>query len=275
MSAPTGTNTSANRQRALGRFAHISASLIAIAALTSLAACGGGGSSDPAITPPVLDRPDPPDLPPLEEPPETSPVDNSDMEPTTDTTPNPELPQQSASNSLNAPILTIGDNLHIGLDIAPSADDLEEVTTRSDTTIFHGTTADGADADTLIAYLTDDARDNTAPNSDELYIRRFASPPTVRIADNTDQRMTHLTVRALQIINAALPRNWQLELHPTPGPSTHAAHLNPPMSEIHIQFAATARLALEPLPRPNNSGLRPHLHANHLCRPPQSAHRHS
>ena len=225
MSAPTGSNASTNRQRALERFAHISASLIAIAALTSLAACGGGGS-DPTITPPVLDRPDPPDVPPLEKPPETSP--------------NPDLPQQDASNSLNAPILTIDDNLHIGLDIAPSTDDLEEVTTRSDTAILHGATADGTDADTLIAYLTDDARNNTAPNDDERYIRRFASPPTVRIADNADQHITHLTVRALQIINAALPRDWQLELHPTPGPSANAAHPNPPINEILIQFAAKA-----------------------------------
>ena len=241
------THASTNRQRTYERFTHNFASLIAIAALASLAACGGGGT--PATGPsPALDQPDPPIITPIQEPPETSPVDDTDSDSTDDQTPDTQLPAQHQTDSLNAPILTIGSNLHIGLHVAPSPDELEQVTTRSDTTIFHGTTADGVDADTLIAYLADDARDNTGPNNDELHIHRFASPPTVRIADNTDQHMAHLTVRALQIINAALPHDWQLELHPTRGPSTHAAHLNPPMSEIHIQFAATADWPSNPFP---------------------------
>ena len=190
----------------------LSALIGSIAIAGSLAACGGGGGG----TGPVVDQPDTP------------------------VTSLPALPLQRHQDAANAPILYDGSDLHVGPDVAPAPDRLHPATRHSDVALFHGTIADGINADRLIAYLADDARENSFTDRPERPILRFADSPTVILARGTSARMTDLTVRALQFVNAALPRNWQLHLDPTPGPAGTDTYLDPQEQRIHIQFVPLA-----------------------------------
>ena len=149
----------------------------------------------------------------------------------------PELPLQRAHDSANSPILYADRYLHVGADVAPPPDNLQHSARHGDITVSHGTLADGIGADHLIAYLSDDASRNDNHRYPGLYIRRFASPPSVSVGEGTSPELLDLTVRALQIINAALPQDFQLRIDATPGPSDPSANNNPPSNRILIQFA--------------------------------------
>ena len=195
------------------------ASLLSVLAISAtLIACGGGGGdSSPVVTPP-----DVPDPTPMPDPPSTA---------------LPELPLQRAQDSANSPILYVDRNLHVGADVAPPAHNLQQSALHRDITVSHGTLADGVGEQQFAAYLTADAQ--AYPSDIFLpvrYIHRFASPPTVRLAEGTSSKLTDLTVRALQMINAALPPHWQLRIDPTPGPADPDAFDNPPPGQILIQF---------------------------------------
>lgn len=188
--------------------------LPALAVAAGLAACGGGGGSSA----PIVDRPGmPPAVGGL-----------------------PALPLQRAQDARNAPIVHVGRNLHIGPDVAPSQlpDRLSDG--HEDIVISYGTTRDGVGSERLIAYLTHDVLDGTPGPKPGEYIQRFDSPPPVRIAQGTSPELVDLTVRALQLINAALPADWQLRIDPEPGPADPAANDNPPHGQILIQFAPVA-----------------------------------
>ena len=211
--------------KAARRTPRLSALIGSIAVAGSLAACGGGGGGDTA---PVMDQPDTP------------------------ATSLPALPLQRHQDAENAPILYDGSDLHVGPDVAPAPDQLHPATRHGDIALFHGTVADGVNADRVIAYLADDARENSFNPRFEIPVHRFDEPPTVILAQGTSARMADLTVRALQLVNAALPRDWQLHLDPTPGPAGNDAYLDPQEQRIHIQFAPLADWPPDP-DRPDNA----------------------
>ena len=152
----------------------------------------------------------------------------------------PELPLQRALDTGNAPIRYVDRDLRIGPDVAPSPDALRHAVTHGPIAVSHSTLADGVGADYLIAYLTRDVLNRRLDPDPNLYIPRFDTPPPVRIAQNTSPELIDLTVRALQIINAALPPHWQLRIDPRPGPADPAANDDPPDGQILIQFAPVA-----------------------------------
>ena len=130
----------------------------------------------------------------------------------------PDLPLQSAAMVSNAPILYIEQSLHIGADVAPPANALTQSAVHGDVKVSHGRVKDGIGADELIAYLSDDEQISEYKNS--LGIARFgATPPTIRVAAGTSSQFLDETARAVQLINAALPQDWQLKFNAVPGPA--------------------------------------------------------
>ena len=186
--------------------------IAAFATATVLAACGGGGSDSA----PVINRPDMPNPPAAAL---------------------PALPLQRAQDAGNSPIVYVDGNIHVGADVAPSHLPVRLSDGHDDIAISYGRTRDGVGAQHLIAYLADDALNSTRGPNPSQYIRRFDGPPPVRIAQGTSPELIDLTVRALQIINAALPPDWQLRIHPEPGPADPSANDDPPHGQILIQFA--------------------------------------
>ena len=179
----------------------------ALAIAATLTACGGGGGDSTL----VVNRPEMPGRPDVAL---------------------PQLPLQRAQDSGNAPILYVGSNLHIGPDVAPAPDTLRRAARHGDITISHGTLADGIGEDVLVDYLE---RDTTLGRDEvNIFIPRFEPrPPTVRIAQGTTEAMRSEAIRAIQLINAALPRDWQIQVSNTPGTPGTAPPTN---ADILIQF---------------------------------------
>ena len=156
----------------------------------------------------------------------------------------PRLPLQTALHAHQTPIVDLDGSLHIGADVAALAGRLLTVASHGDTSISHGTIRDGVGAEEVIAYLQADAFSYRSPDNaedkdvqllpDGLVFRFAATPPTVRVAEGTPPELLDETVRAVQAINAALPREWQLRF----GPEISSAGTSVPADgEILVTFA--------------------------------------
>ncbi len=180
--------------------------LATIAAVLSMSACGGGGGgSSVGPSAPGAVRPN-----------------------------LPALALQTAATAHSAPILGLGAALHIGADVAPSANALGSVGHHRDVRVSYGRVADGIGAAELTAYLSADAENNVLQLYPDGYLYQFGDePPIVRVAAGTTPELLDQTVRAVQLINAALPQNWQLRFSEIPLP---ASTERPAEGEILVEF---------------------------------------
>ena len=170
------------------------------------------------------------------------------------------LPLQTPLQVGQAPIVLVGDTIHVGADVAPLADALPHVATHGDARVSHGPVQDGIGAAELIAYLEADSRPPQSGEEDgmpadtilEIPLLRFrADPPTVYVADGTPPALVDETVRAVQAINAALPQDWQLGFGPDPAP---AGALELADGEILVRFARQEDWPTDAMP-PDGEGI--------------------
>ena len=130
----------------------------------------------------------------------------------------PDLPLQFAATASNAPVLYVGSSLHVGADVAPPANRLTPSAVHGDVRVSHGRVTDGIGADELVAYLSADGE--VSEYNSTAGVKRFGTtPPTVRVVAGTSAQFLDETVRAVQLINAALPHDWQIRFNPIPGPA--------------------------------------------------------
>ena len=156
----------------------------------------------------------------------------------------PLLPLQTPLQAEQAPIVALGNAIHVGPDVAPAADALPEAARHGDVRVSHGTVQDGVGAAELIAYLEADAaslQDEEAGDGmavdlipGGLLLRFSDTPPTVYVADRTPPALVDETVRAVQAINAALPKDWQLGFSRDPAT---ADNIGSPEGKILVRFA--------------------------------------
>ena len=156
----------------------------------------------------------------------------------------PELPLQTPLQAQQAPIVPLEDTIHVGADVAAAPDGLPEAARHGETRIAHGTVTDGVGAAELIAYLEADAASLQEDDEDDgmtvdfipggLLLRFAATPPTVYVADGTPPELVDETVRAVQAINAALPKDWQLGFSRDPAT---ADNTDSPDGKIVVRFA--------------------------------------
>ncbi len=173
----------------------------------------------------------------------------------------PDLPLQTPPQAGQAPVVALGDRVHVGADVAPPADALPEAALHGDTSVSHGSVRDGVGATELIAYLEADSRPPQSGEEEygmpadtilEVPVLRFGmAPPTMRVADGTPPNLVDETVRAIQVINAALPRDWRLGFSPDPAP---AGAIQPPNGEILVTFARQEDWPTEVMP-PDGEGI--------------------
>ena len=160
----------------------------------------------------------------------------------------PDLPLQTPLQAGQAPVVALVNRVHVGADVAPPADALTEATLHGDARVAHGSLQDGVGAAELIAYLEADAasyQEDEAGIPEGPLLRFGMTPPTVRVADGTPPALVDETVRAVQAINAALPRDWQLGFSPDPAPS---ATDMPSSGEIVVAFARQADWPADAMP---------------------------
>ena len=165
------------------------------------------------------------------------------------------LPLQTALHAHQAPLVDLGDRLHVGADVAAADGDLPVVAVHGSVDVSHGTVRDGIGVAEIVAYLRADAASYLSPDdgpmlddqylSDGLVFRFAEAPPTVRVAEGTPAGLVDETVRVVQAINAALPRHWQLQFGPEPALAVTPV---PPDGEILVNFAPQANWPVGSVP---------------------------
>ena len=118
-------------------------SILIIAAMFILTACGGGDEDSVTIPmPPDIDvvQPDPQPEPELEPEPEARPL------------PLPAVPILTAKDAQQSPVFYEGTTLHIGTDISPESS-LQPVTERPG--MFYGQLRDGEGAESVSSYMAE------------------------------------------------------------------------------------------------------------------------
>lgn len=155
-------------------------------------------------------------------------------------------PLLEAVHANRAPLVALDGRLHVGADVGAPDGGLARVSDHGAVPVSHGILQDGVGAGRLIDYLEADTEALAMADpdgmdeqllSEGLFLRFGMTPPTVRVAEGTPAELVDEAVRAVQAINAALPRDWQLGFVPAAVPS-HAPF--PPEGEILITFADEA-----------------------------------
>ena len=171
--------------------------------IVSLYGCGGGDGGGSAMTPPPAVMP------------------QAALEP--------------SAKAAQAPLFDFGDNLHIGTGVAPPAGELQKTGERNGVEISNGSVRDGAGAADVIAYL----RPATI-HSEVTGLATFSRPPTVRVVEGTNEKFTDYAVRAVQIINAALPHDKRIRFGDSPAPDPVGVD-DVPRGSIYIEFIPQAQ----------------------------------
>ncbi len=94
--------------------------------------------------------------------------------------------------------------------------------------IVYGIDSPGVGRSTLLSELQDDIREGVG------YLDRWIAPPTVRVAHGTPDDLIGAVQYAVQMINTALPGDWQVGFDPQPAP---AGSNTEALGEIFITFA--------------------------------------
>lgn len=202
----------------------ISRVLVGILSMLALTACGGGGGGGRDSMPE--------DMPGPINPPGSTPGDPG---PPITNPPALALPLQAAGDEGRTPTLLINDQLHIGgqIDTAEfsSVDSMNRIS-RS----FHN--ADSGDNSVTLAYQLKLMATGFNSGSRLFY---EDSPPTIQlVSDNpVTPQQVDLMVRAVQLLNEALPEDFQLRFDSTPHPVGDLDTLSPSRetSMILVRFA--------------------------------------
>ena len=158
----------------------------------------------------------------------------------------PGLPLQIPRTAQQAPRVDLHGRVRIGADVAAPAGLLAPGPDHGEIRVAYGMVRDGVGAQELTAYLLADAaafqdagEDSTDVQllTDGLILRFGMTPPTIRLASGTSTAFIDETLRVVQAINAALPRDWQLEVAAEAAP---AGASRPPDGEILVTFAPQA-----------------------------------
>ena len=157
----------------------------------------------------------------------------------------PVVPVQQPAHAVQAPVLPLDGVVPVGAAAAPPIDALPPAVRHGVASVHHGELPNAVTRTELVAYLREDAlslvRAGAEAGFDEqlfpdgLLLRFAADPPLVRVAEGTPPELVDEAVRVVQLLNMALPRDWQIGFGEEPGP---AGATEPAASEIIIAFAA-------------------------------------
>ena len=161
----------------------------------------------------------------------------------------PELPLQYTVHAAQAPvvdpIVEPDGNLHVGADVAASSNDLTPIETHSGVVISSGRLRDGEEADRVLEFLETHVGGGPSKAGEAYTFERgitglstFLDRPIVRLAVGTSDEYAAYAVRAVQLINTALPYEARVRFSSDPAPPL-AAIEDVPDGEIFVDFAPT------------------------------------
>ena len=146
----------------------------------------------------------------------------------------PEIPLQTPAHAPQAPSVDFDGSLHIGPDVAPARNQLRETDARGEVSVSSGYVRDGVGLDNLREFLN--VFIEVGPEKQNAGLPTFPNPPVVRMATGTSDEHISNAVRAVQIINASLPRDKRISFSSNPAPPL-VATADVPEGEIFIDFA--------------------------------------
>ncbi len=142
-------------------------------------------------------------------------------------------PETSGFNAIQAPIIDIGDALHIGANVAPSADQLTAAVDYNGVSVSSGQVQDGVGADRILEYLY------TQVSGSAVGLATFPGRPTVRLVEGKSEEITGYVARTVQQINASLPYEKRILFSQEPAPPLTAI-VNVPDGQIFVDLASSA-----------------------------------
>ena len=149
----------------------------------------------------------------------------------------PALPPLLAVDAAQAPIVDLEGTLHVGSDVAPSADQLTAVITHNGIAVSYGHVRDGVGGEEVIAYLNQQVELETQPPG----FHTFAVQPTIRLTEEASGELTDAAVRAIQLINAALPNESRILFSSDPAPPRTPLQIpwgDVPEGHIFVDFSS-------------------------------------
>ena len=120
------------------------------------------------------------------------------------------IPRQPAlipAQALNAPVIARRDGVQIGGDVRPSRNRLSPAGTHEGVSISAGHIRDGESAERVRDYLDIHAFHLT---SGDVELQTFNMKPVIRIRESTSDRFIDDIVKAVQLINVALPHEHRI-----------------------------------------------------------------
>ena len=141
-------------------------------------------------------------------------------------------PLQQPVHAVQSPIIGRQGLLHVGADVAPADGAIAPSATHDGIAVSFGRVRDGVGADEVTAYLNS-AYDAASGLSG---LSRFLGRPVVRLAEGTSAAYADYAVRAVQLVNAALPPESRILFASDPAPALAALEDVPP-GEIFINYA--------------------------------------
>ena len=120
------------------------------------------------------------------------------------------LPVAVPADTQQVPVIQFGNELRIGAVPPPGRDGLASVATHDGAAVRYGRLSDGLGGAELTDYLGADA----GIQGD--ITNRFGEAPVVRYVAGTTAEQVGEIVRAVQLLNANLPRDFQLTVDPSP-----------------------------------------------------------
>ena len=133
------------------------------------------------------------------------------------------------------PVWTTRDALIVGIH-PDAAVSLPDAGSRGDTALRYGTRDDGTGRGRLAAFISDLVEDN---GDKQARVSRFPSPPVVRVVGPATDAERDGAIRAVQLLNAALPDNWKLDVEFSPDRRRPTPSMGPDVpGEIILAFYA-------------------------------------
>ena len=159
----------------------------------------------------------------------------------------PELRAWRPVHAAQAPIVDRQGILHVGADVAPSAGQLTAGQTRNGVATSSGRVKDGTEAGRVIEFLEVHVGARTSSAGEGYTFTRtttglptFPDRPTVRLAAGTSDELAEHAVRAVQLINAALPYEKRVAFGTDPAPALARDRRHPRRRDLHRIGAASA-----------------------------------
>ena len=143
------------------------------------------------------------------------------------------LPQARPADAGQAPVIQFGNELRAGGMPPPSAAGLASAPPHGQAAVRHGRVRDGLGASALTGYLQHDA---TGAENAPGHVRRFGTAPVVRFVTGTTAAQVGEIVRAVQLLNANLPHDFQIAVDSAAVPDPGPGHQRLPRGQILVEY---------------------------------------